>query len=331
MPDHMRCWLAKHINLSAFTVESIIPEASTRQFWRLRSTTSSLIGILSPPTTENNHQYCLLSDIFRQAQVPVPDVYAYDLEQGYLLVSDVGEQDFHSVYATTQRDFVVLGALEILARIQRTKSKHIPPYTRDRLQMELGIFEEWVCSRLLTEDSKPMIAPSQFLIERMASQPKTTVHRDYHCRNLLFSSSSQIGVVDFQDALNGPAYYDVASLLYDCYFEFEPSEISRYIQHFVRLQEKNDFPQRSELSVATDAVEHCAVQRQLKAAGIFCRLAYLQQKTTHLDFVVPVLTRTAMICHRHPHLAALGEWLQTTIVPSVRLKLPKVAKSIRVP
>ena len=327
----MRSWLVNHINLAAFTIESIIPEASTRQFWRLRSSTASVIGILSPPATENNQQYCLLSDTFRAEQVPVPEVYAKDLEQGYLLVSDVGEQDISDSYTPSLQDCVIEGALKILVRIQRIQSDNIPPYTTDRLRMELQIFEDWVCSRLLNVDSKPMAAASRHLIEYMNEQPKTTVHRDYHCRNLLFSEPDQFGVVDFQDALRGPAYYDLASLLYDCYYEFEPEDIARYIQNFIDMQAEQEIKYGKKPSMVSSAVEYCAIQRQLKAVGIFCRLAYIQKKTTHLEFVIPVLARIVKLCYQHPDLVDLGEWLQTDILPQVKRALPKLAKSIRVP
>lgn len=325
----MRSWLAKHINLAAFTIETIVPEASTRQFWRFRSSTASVIGILSPPATENNQQYCLLSDTFRAEQVPVPEVYAKDLEQGYLLVSDVGEQDISDSYTTSLQDCAIEGMLKILVRIQRIQSDNIPAYTTDRLRMELQIFEDWVCSRLLNVDSKPMEPASRHLIENMNEQPKTTVHRDYHCRNLLFSEPDRFGVVDFQDALIGPAYYDLASLLHDCYHEFEPADIARYIQDFIDLQAEHDIKYGNGPSMVSAAVEYCAIQRQLKAVGIFCRLAYVQKKTTHLEFVIPVLVRIINLCSQHPELVDLGEWLQTDILPQVKRALPKLAKSLR--
>ena len=327
----MRSWLADQINLAAFSIESIIPEASTRQFWRIRSATSSVIGILSPPATENNQQYCLLSDTFRAQQVPVPEVYAKDLEQGYLLVSDVGEHDIRDSYASSLQDCVIQGALKILTRIQRTQSDHIPAYTTDRLEMELQIFDEWVCERLLNVESTPTKAASGHLIEHIDAQPKTTVHRDYHCRNLLFSKPAQFGVVDFQDALFGPAFYDFASLLYDCYYEFTPGEVERYIQNFINLQAEQGLEYENDPSLVASAVEYCAIQRQLKAVGIFCRLAYVQKKTTHLEFVLPVLARTVKLCAKHQALVELGEWLQTDIVPQVTSALPKLAESTRVP
>ena len=61
------------------------------------------------------------------------------------------------------------------------------------------------------------------LVAATQDQPQVTIHRDYHSRNLLLATGpTELGVVDFQDALAGPVTYDLASLLHDCYVRFEP-------------------------------------------------------------------------------------------------------------
>ena len=317
LPDQMRLWLAEHINLSAFTIESILPEASTRSFWRLRSPISSLIGMLSPPASENNQQFCLLSDIFRTHQVPVPEVYAKDLKHGYLLVSDVGDKEIKSVYSTSKREAVLSLAIDTLLQIQQVQSEHITPYTTNRLHMELGIFREWVCNRLLQIQTSVFDATADTLVDAIDSQPKLTVHRDFHCRNLLQREPDGIGVVDFQDALVGPCTYDLASLLYDCYYQFDDVEIQQLqSQYFNRARQQNIATMSSlnELRVAT---EHCALQRQLKAVGIFCRLATLQGKTSHLCYVESVLNQVVFLCSRYSEFKDLGNWLNDEVIPQM--------------
>ena len=322
IPVHLHRWLASHINLALFSVDAIVPEASTRQFWRLQSPTASLVAMLSPPETENNDQFCQLSDTFIAANVPVPHVYAKDLTEGYLLVSDVGKHDFSGVYATPQRKEAVLAALDVLLDIQQIHSDHIPPYTRDRLHMELGIFSEWVCEKLLQIGSQPLKAIENHLLDQIESQPQLTVHRDFHSRNLLFTDPHHIGIVDFQDALFGPATYDLASLLYDCYYEFEAVERENYLQHFREEAKARELGLIEPLNALRGAVEYCAIQRQLKAVGIFCRLVYLQQKTTHLKFVVPVLKRVRKLAMSYQPFEAFGQWLDSEVIPGCERHLP---------
>jgi len=71
-------------------------------------------------------------------------------------------------------------------------------------------------------------------------------------------------------------------------------------------------------SPAFRSVDLLAVQRQLKAIGIFARLALRDHKTSHLVHIEPVLTGLINLCTRYPELIALGEWLRDTLHPPAR-------------
>ena len=326
IPQDLRVWLSNHINLTPYTVEPIVPEASTRLFWRLRSTNSSLIVMLSPPATENNQQFCKLSELFRDVQVPVPTVLAQELNQGYLLVSDVGQKELKSVYQTCRQDDALATVLDVLTRIQQVNSTTLPLYTQERLHMELGIFAEWFCQRLMCIDSSPLKEIQNQLVDSIDAQPKLPVHRDFHCKNLLYSADGQLGVVDFQDALLGPCFYDLASLLYDCYHQFTPTSINQYLLLYLKQAEALKIISNPSLDDVTQALEYCAIQRQLKAVGIFCRLVYQQQKTSHLSYILPVLERVAHLAANHAELATLGHWLHK-VIPSATQRLRTLATS----
>ena len=119
----------------------------------------------------------------------------------------------------------------------------------------------------------------------MLEQPQVCVHRDYHCRNLLFNQG-QIGVVDFQDALVGPGLYDIASLLRDCYYQHAEQTIDYWLDYFLSrspLFNTNDF------AATKSAFDHTAIQRQIKAVGIFARLHLRDAKSSHLRWITPVV------------------------------------------
>ena len=183
----------------------------------------------------------------------------------------------------------------------------IPPYTMERFNDELGIFREWFVAGLLGQQ-----LPGEFeslfrsLVERMSSQVQCCVHRDYHCRNLLFDpNDGRLGVVDFQDALMGPVSYDLASLLHDCYHSFSTDDVARwqnwYLAHSPLALDPETF--------ATD-VTLIAIQRQLKAIGIFARLKLRDGKTTHLEHILPVLSSLDRLSSSTPELSPLADWLQ---------------------
>ncbi len=301
--DALEVWVRECIGRDA-SFAPLPVEASTRRFFRVDADGDTSVAMHSPPASENNAQFVRLSGIFRAAGLPVPAILQQDLERGFFLVSDVGDRDFASVYAR-DTEAPLHAAIEALVRLQRVRSPHIPPYTTGRFDDELGIFAEWFVGKLLgMVPDATFHAAKSVLIDTIASMPSCVVHRDYHSRNLLWSEG-RLGIVDFQDALVGPVTYDIASLLRDCYHTFSEAEVARWRRHF-RV--------RSGLAVEEGAFarafDFTAIQRQLKAIGIFVRLRYRLGRGSHLADVLPVLRRVIALCRSHDELHELAAWLE---------------------
>lgn len=281
------------------------------------------MAIHAPPATENNDQFVELAQVFRQHHVPVPQIYALNLNQGFFLVDDFGSLELLEVYKNSKRRIFALGlALDSLVAIQRTQAAHFPLYTRRRLLDELIIFEEWCCDKMLRTSANPLRAIADPLTKEIDRHPKVTVHRDYHSRNLLLDGD-RLGIVDFQDALNGSSVYDLASLLYDCYFEHSHEEIDACIDQFRRLAYQFDLPCIQPRDAFVHALEVTAIQRMLKAVGIFCRLWFIQNKKTHLPYVLPVLARIITLARRN-ELSELGSWLDMDVKPDLQESLERL-------
>ena len=323
-PPALRDWIAKSLGTDQFVLHPLVPEASTRRFYRLEPNQGpSQMAIHAPPATENNEQFVAMAQVFLRNRVPVPRIHAYDSEQGYFLVDDFGSLEFLEVYQnTTQREHAIGLALDALVAIQCTQDAHVPPYTRLRLRDELSIFEEWCCGKMLGESAKPLSVIADPLTEEIDRQPKVTVHRDYHSRNLLLHGD-RLGIVDFQDALVGSSVYDLASLMYDCYFEHRHEDIESWIDQFRLLTAEADLPCIQPRTAFVRALEVTAIQRMLKAVGIFCRLWFTQQKKTHLPFILPVLTRVTQLAQRND-LSSLSSWFDSLVIPKLRDSLQRL-------
>lgn len=323
-PSALRDWIAKTLGTAHFELQPLVPEASTRRFYRLESSEGqSQMAIHAPPATENNEQFVVMAEVFQRHGVPVPQIHAADLVQGYFLVDDLGSLEFLEVYENSARRRYAVGlALDALVAIQCTQDTHVPPYTRQRLRDELSIFEEWCCGKMLGEGAKPLSSIAESLTTEIDRQPKVTVHRDYHSRNLLLDGD-RLGIVDFQDALVGSSVYDLASLLYDCYFEHSHEEIDIWIDQFRRLAVDADLPCIKPRAAFVRALEVTAIQRMLKAIGIFCRLWFTQRKETHLPHIVPVLTRVINLAQRN-ELLDLSTWLDIHIKPNLQASLQRL-------
>lgn len=320
MKNHRAKALSQWVSSITGTQDELVPlpvEASARRFYRTVLGDRSVVVMDAPPDTEDNAHFIALSSCFRRANVSVPEVLASDLIQGFLLVEDFGDDLLEHAYQLGQESNALDLALPMLIRIQGISDPIIPTYTPERLTTELGIFRKWVLQELIGMPSLPFEEICDFLVYTCDTQPKVTVHRDFHCRNLVLKSDGSIGAVDFQDALVGPISYDLASILYDCYYQFSDATVATSIQRYLQLADKAGLFTTDDVEGFTRALEITAVQRQLKAVGIFARLKLQQDRASHLDNIVPVTLRMSELMMKHPELVPFAEWFQNTALPLI--------------
>ncbi len=280
----------------------------------------------SPPTTENNNQFIVLSDVFRKGEVPVPSILAFDSERGYLIVDDVGSEELLACFRCGLIQTPMKAAVETILKIQRIEHSAIPDYTSERLRNEIGIFEDFVCAKLLDYPNTPLQHVATGIVSRIDALPRVTVHRDFHCRNLLWRAEQNLlGVVDFQDALFGPVSYDLASLLFDCYWEHSSETIRMAVDHYWVQVQSYELPSLGTKASLFDAIRLTAIQRLLKAAGIFVRLWIQKSQTTHIRYVLPTVSKAVRLCSEFSQLQELNKWLSETVVPGLSQKLPNTS------
>ncbi len=285
-------------------------EASHRSFYRIKSPNQAhtLVLMLSPPALENNDQFLRLAVVFGNHGLPVPEVISSNLNSGFFLMQDLGSQHLQDVYGTTAQDQALTAAIEALVQLSAVQDPAIPMYTAERLATELELFEEWFVQKFLQQqlDSTTFPIACAQLVESAEQQPKSCVHRDYHCRNLLYQNN-RLGIVDFQDALHGPALYDIASLLRDCYHTFNEAEIDQWLHLYVRLTPALEALPYAQVKQWFD---YLAIQRQLKAIGIFARLHLRDSKSSHLPEIRPLLVRLLDLTAQYRNLKDLNVQLK---------------------
>lgn len=298
------------------TVTALRVEASHRSFYRVEYQADTHVFMHSPPALENNVQFLQLASLFHQHHIPVPEVVAVDIVKGYFLLEDLGSTHLQELYGTPAQNQAVQAAIMLLSSLGSVRDSAIPLYDTERLQMELGLFDEWFVEKFLQQQINKATyqeACAQ-LVKSAEEQPKCCVHRDYHCRNILFHEN-KLGIVDFQDALHGPILYDPASLLRDCYHTFSEEQIGLWLDMFVSHTDALKNVPRTQIQQWFDFI---AIQRQLKAIGIFARLHLRDNKSSHLKEIRPLLSRLIGLLTAYPTLHPLqaqlrqcSEWATT--------------------
>ena len=326
----------------------MVGDASTRIFERLTLDQKTVILMNAPrrpdgPPVRDGKPYSAVAHLaedvvpyvalaggLRERDLSAPAILHADLDHGFIIMEDLGDDRIVSGDPPAPIEARYEAAVDLLATLHRRKlpqslsvapqlEYRLPRYDLGALLIEAELLFDWY---LADADPPPTSdARAEFIaLWREALDPAlkafpTWVLRDYHSPNLLWlpqrAGMARIGLLDFQDALIGPAAYDVASLLQDARVdvseELEVKLLSRYAR--ARLDDQHFDAAEFAMLYAT-----LAAQRATKILGIFARLDRRDGKPQYLRHI-PRLLRYLERSLAHPALAQLKAWYETNVPP----------------
>ncbi len=263
-----------------------------------------------------------------KADVAVPTLYYYDQAAGLLYLEDFGDVLLtHACANASRSDMATLyrDAIDMLVRIHQKATSPanqacLAFHRRFDVPLLMWEFDHFLEYGVVARQEKPMSADDeqsvraefQKIAELLAAQPRVFTHRDYHSRNLMVDSH-RLGVLDFQDALMGPATYDLASLLRDAYIALDESLIDELIQYYLdRMAEPG-----TDRTVFRRLFDLTSIQRNLKAAGRFVYIDRVKKNPKFLADIPRVLGYVRRNLTKYPELATLRKHL-TPHVPELQ-------------
>ncbi len=300
-------------------------DASFRRYFRLKSHGMSWILMDAPPEKENSHPFVSIAKAWEPLEIHAPVVHAVDFAQGYMLLSDLGDDLYLGQLNEDTADELYSRAFAALTRLQQCQdiSGHpLPAYDRELLQREMDLFRDWLVADLLAIELGPGVRHlfsevSEYLADAALEQPRVCVHRDYHSRNLLVDGDNTPGVIDFQDAVIGPITYDLVSLLRDCYIEWPDMRVYGWVDQFGELLVADGLLAEYDRETFYRWFDLMGAQRHLKAAGIFARLWLRDGKSGYLTDIPRTLNYIIRVAGRYDSLLTFAAWLQEVVVPAM--------------
>ncbi len=262
-------------------------DASFRRYFRLTAAGQTWVVMDAPPEREDCRPFIDIAQLLLDAGLNGPKVLAQDLEQGFLLLSDLGRQTFLHVLTADNADALFTAAIEALVQWQAASRPGVlPPYDEALLARELALFPDWYVARHLgrtfsAEQQAWWDAGCRLLIERALAQARVFVHRDYMPRNLMVSDPNP-GVLDFQDAVYGPISYDVVSLFRDAFASWPSERIAVWRRQYWDAARVAGLPVPADYAAFCRDFDLMGLQRHLKVLGIFARINYRDGKPAYL-------------------------------------------------
>ncbi|MBI5438911.1 MAG: phosphotransferase [Nitrosomonadales bacterium] len=304
-------WLHGQFPGETFTLSPASADASFRRYFRATfSGGATRIIMDAPPQHEDCRPFLHIAKLFEDAGAHVPHVYAQDLQQGFLLLSDLGNTTYLQALNADSARELYGAATDALIKIQiASRANELPPYDETLLLREMRLFPEWYIAKhlniVLTDKQHAGLEEifARIIINNLA-QPRVYVHRDYHSRNLMLSEPNP-GILDFQDAVYGPITYDLASLSKDAYIRWEEAEIIDWLIRYWGKARKAGLPVDGDFSAFYRDYEWMGVQRHLKVLGIFARLHHRDGKDGYLKDLPLVMSYLRAACARYIDLKPL--------------------------
>jgi aminoglycoside/choline kinase family phosphotransferase len=268
----------------------------------------TLIAMDAPPPQEDCRPFVKVAQQLLAVGLNVPQIIAQDIEQGFLVLGDLGNDTYLSKLNLQTAPNLYKDATNALIKMQLASQPNVlPEYDEALLTREMQLFPDWYIAKHLgitLSEAQQRVLHQIFttLNQNILAQPKVTVHRDYHSRNLMVTEMNNPGILDFQDAVYGPITYDLVSLLKDAYIAWEEEEIIDWTVRYWQAAKKAGLPMPDDFSEFYRDFEWMGAQRHIKVLGIFARLYHRDGKDGYLKDMPLVMNYLRKVCERYVEL-----------------------------
>jgi N-acetylmuramate 1-kinase len=313
-------WVRNACNNPHATLQAMQNDASFRHYFRvflLDNTT--FIAMDAPPDKENSKPFVNVAQRLFKAGLNVPEIKAIDWKNGFLLLTDLGDDLYLPILKENNRvkiDRLYGDALAALATMQTcVETDQLPLYDEKLLRFEMSLLPDWFITKhlgiiLTDEEQKELDSCFDLLVKNALQQPQVFVHRDYHSRNLLFNSKQNPAILDFQDAVKGAVTYDLVSLLKDAYISFPKEWIDEKVIGYHQLATQMGIISNVSEKEFLKWFDWMGLQRHIKVVGIFARLYHRDGKAGYLKDIPLVLKYIIETADLYPEMAWLKELMK---------------------
>jgi aminoglycoside/choline kinase family phosphotransferase len=286
----------------------------------------------APPAQEDARPFVRVAALMKGAGLQVPQILAWDEQQGFLLLSDLGPQTMFEVLQGERApppQALYLGAVDVLIAWQKASAPGVlPAYDQALLRRELELFPDWYLQAhlgLTMEGGLRSELDALFatIITRNLAASSVYVHRDFMPRNLMVlqpalsaasamqegtgghAARAHLGVLDFQDAVYGPITYDIASLMRDAFLSWDEEFVLDITIRYWQAARRSGLPVDHDFGEFYRSVEWMGLQRHLKVLGIFARLTLRDGKPRYLADTPRFIAYVRATAQRYDELTPL--------------------------
>jgi aminoglycoside/choline kinase family phosphotransferase len=297
---------------------SLAGDASFRSYRRLENGERRAVLMDAPPPHEDVRPFLRIARHLRGLGLSAPEILAEDVGAGLLLLEDLGDDTFTRLLENGAAEEPLYAlAIDVLVHLHRLPAAAamppaLPLYDDARLLEEALLLTDWYMPAALGDATPRAVRHSYIdawreILPLVGAQPRTLVLRDFHVDNLMRlpgrEGTAACGLLDFQDAVAGPAAYDLMSLLEDARRDISDALKATMLARYREGVPGLDWP------VFETVLAVLAAQRHAKVIGIFTRLCRRDGKPGYLIHI-PRVWRLLETALGHPGLAPVAAWFE---------------------
>ncbi len=295
---------------SAAAPEPLTGDASTRKYFRLHQGKQSAILMNATQALASVAPFVRIDEHLLKLGFSAPAILARDEVKGLLLLEDFGDATFAGLLdGGAEPEKLYTLAIDVLIALHqhpRAIPDGLRAYHPEKMLEDIELFLDW-CTPGISDTGRSEFQQAWRDVLPVAHRvPASLLLRDYHVANLMLlperTGVRQVGLLDFQDAYQGPVTYDLVSLLQDARrevpAELQTKMVARYLAEFPAL-DRNAF----ETSLAI-----LAALRHTRVLAIFKRLSRHEGKSDYQQLHSARVERLLQTALRHPVLSHVKSW-----------------------
>ena len=277
--------------ISTKNLVAIKSDASFRKYYRLENNILAMDA--APEKGESVSKFSEIARILHSFNLSAPKIIDVNNKEGFILLEDFGDKIFSTYMNKENKMNLYKKAIDVLIDIKiksnqnKSSLSKLTTYNFEELYRESNLFIEWFIEQKLRMQISNKKREEFYQILQQAflnikSQNDTLVLRDYHVDNLILKDHKeplkQVGLIDFQDALLGSSFYDLASLLEDVRMPLNENEKEDLLKYYINMTNEN-------YETVLREINFFSLQRNLKILGIFNRLSIRDGKARYLEYL----------------------------------------------
>lgn len=291
---------------SYYEIEPIAQDASSRQYYRIKTPNTTYMLMDCPPEHYSTKPFEKVSEWLLAQNFSAPQIFHKDTENGFLLLEDFGDTTLQLILKSNPKKYYMCTMDLLIALHKITPPSWLQLYSKEMMLKELEIFTDYYLD-ISADAKKEYLELWSKALDIVPNLQNTVILRDYHVQNLMYiekrNGINSLGILDFQDAVIGSPIYDIVSILEDAREEVNFNFADEMLKYYLS-QTKNISEEEAKLSY-----DLLGAQRNLRILGVFARKQVRDGSDAYLKFI-PRVEAYVKRDLQNPALAEIKEWHQ---------------------